>query len=395
MRSFINSFRLLLVLSLLICPSIANGQMSNFSNLEYSYAGHKRLREGRCVIVQPDICGYDKAGWGAWVRLGPVTVTPSGNLEISFRYEPKVKFNNGKVAVDAARWKTRRNVTVRVILEGREHGESIREELTFDAPIFEVKSHYDELFSEDFYYTDFLEIKGKLCSDKFTTKSESGKKEIEKIGAARYLAKRLTEAKVEKFCVYESDGQGFFNLETMPFTVFKDFFLLYYPELLESPKRMSRTSASGKSVPNTTGWAFLNDVAIKEIVPTKCGGREAFLVFTGIEDSKDVYKVYLIDADIKDGNINHRPPEVRGMIYHNLGENEFLGLKVLDRFYPDKMVGFMYSETRMDIEKDAQYILDFATNDTRWVDKTGITFEVTDRDEVYVPDKMQLNLNNN
>ena len=28
-------------------------------------------------------------------------------------------------------------------------------------------------------------------------------------------------------------------------TVFKDFFLLYYPELLESPKRMSRTSASG------------------------------------------------------------------------------------------------------------------------------------------------------
>lgn len=82
------------------------------------------------------------------------------------------------------------------------------------------------------------------------------------------------------------------------------------------------------------------------------------------------------------------------MIYHDLGENEFLGLKLLDRLYPDNMAGFMYSEMRMDIEKDAQYIIDFATNDTRWVDKTGITFEVTDRTEVYVPDKIQMKLNN-
>ncbi len=394
MRSFIKSFRLLLVLSLMICPSIANGQMSDFSNLGLSYSDHKSLREGRRLIVDPDLCGYDDPGWGAWVFLGPVTVTPSGNLEISFSYEPKVKFDDGKVAVDAARWKTRRNVTVNVIIEGREHGESIREELTFEAPISEVKSHFNEFFSEDFFHTDFLEIKGKLCSDKFTTSRESGKKEIEKIGAARYLAKRLAEAKVEKFCIYESDSRGFFNLETISFKVFKDFFLLYYPELLESPKRMSRTSASGKSVPNTTGWAFLNDVAIKEIVPTKCGGRDTFLVFTGIEDSNDVYKVYLIDADIKDGNSNHRPPEVRGMIYHDLGENEFLGLKLLDRLYPENMAGFMYSEMRMDIEKDAQYIIDFATNDTRWIDKTGITFEETDRTEVYVPDKIQMKLNN-
>lgn len=393
MQSIIKSFRLLLVISLLVCPSVASGQ----DILSSSSSDYKDLRDGHYLIVHPMSIGYPD--WGARVYLGPVTVTQSGNLEISFSYEPKLKFENGKVAVDAARWKARRNATVSVIIEDREYGESIREELTFDAPISQVTYQSDDFFANGLD-GEFLEIKGKLCSDKFTTKRESAKKEIGQIGTARYLAKRLSKAKIIKFCVFESDGWGFFNLSTFPYTnsarIIKEFFLLYHPELLESPKRTSRTSATGKSVPNTTGWAFLDDVAIKEIVPTICGGRDKYLVFTGLEDSKDVYKVYLIDALKKDNNVNHRPPEVLGMIYHNLGEeNAFLGLKLLHRLYhdeaaPNRMSAYMYSETKMDVEKDGQYILDFATNDTQWIDKTGITFEVTDKTRVMPPDKIEM-----
>lgn len=392
MRSFIKSSRLFLTLFLLICPSIARGQ----DIISPSFSDYKDLRDGHYLIVHPKSIGYPD--WGARVYLGPVTVTQSGSLEISFSYEPQVKFKDGKMAVDAARWKARRNVTVCVIIEEREYGESIREELTFDAPISEVTNQSHDFFAEGLD-GEFLEIKGKLCSNKFTTKRESAKTEISQIGAARYLAKRLSEAKIIKFSVFESDGWGFFNLSTYPYTnsarIFKEFFLLYHPELLESPKRTSRTSASGKSVPNTTGWAFLNDVVIKEILPTKCGGRDQSLVFTGIEGSKDVYKVYLVDAEDKDNNVNHRPPEVLGMIYHNLGENAFLGLKVLDRLYhdksaPDKLTGYMYWETKMYVEKDGQYLLDFSTNDTQWVDKTGITFEVSDKPKVMPLDKHEL-----
>lgn len=392
MRSFFKSYCLLLALTLLVCPSIASGQ-DTFYTLFYDY---KDLRDGNMLIVHPKACGLDY--WGARVYLGPVAVTPSGNLEISFKYEPQVKFESGKVAVDVATWKARRNVTVSVFLEKREYGETIREELTFDAPISEVTYHSEDIFAEGLD-GEFLEIQGKLCSDKFTTESESAKKEIDQIGAARYLAKRLSEAKLGNFGVHEREFWGIFKLWTLPTInsagIFKDLFLLYYPELLESPKRTSRTSATGKSVPNTTGWAFLDNVAIKEIVPTICGGRDQYLVFTGLEGSKDVYKVYLIDAEIKDNNVNHRPPEVLGMIYHDLGENEFLGLKILDRLYhdkaaPNRMSAYMYSETKMYVEKDGQYILDFATNDTQWIDKTGITFEVTDKTRVMPPDKIEM-----
>ena len=140
------------------------------------------------------------------------------------------------------------------------------------------------------------------------------------------------------------------------------------------------------------GWAFLRNSVIKEIVPTVASGNKANLVLSGAQNSKDIHKIYYIKTGTRDDNIHHRPSEIQGLIYHNLGEDkEFLGLKLLDYLYhdennPNKLTGYMYREVKLYDEKVAQYLLDLTTGDTKWNDKTGITFEITNSPRVMVPE---------
>lgn len=140
------------------------------------------------------------------------------------------------------------------------------------------------------------------------------------------------------------------------------------------------------------GWAYLRSKAIKEIVPTKGDGRSASFVFSGKSNTNEVYKIYYIVEGKTDDNIHHDPPVVQGMIYHNLGEGkDFLGIKLMRRLFhdqtdPNKVTGYMYNETRLDDDTSAQYLVDFTTNDTKWVDKTDITFEITNSPKVMVPE---------
>ncbi len=140
------------------------------------------------------------------------------------------------------------------------------------------------------------------------------------------------------------------------------------------------------------GWAYLRSKAIKEIVPTKASGSSASFVFSGKSNTNEVYKIYYIEENETDDNYHHRPAEVEGLVYHNLGENkEFLGVKLLyflyhDKSEPNKVTGYMYSEVKLQDVKSGQYLLDFRTDDTKWINKTDITFEVTNSPRVMMPE---------
>ena len=139
------------------------------------------------------------------------------------------------------------------------------------------------------------------------------------------------------------------------------------------------------------GCAYLKGRPIREIVPATSSGRSANLVLMGTKsDTSSVYSVFYIDSEKQDGNSHHYPPQVQGLVYHNLGEDkEFLGITLREYLYhnksePDKVTGILYRETRLD-DKSAQYLLDFRTDDTKWINKTDITFEVTDSPKVMSP----------
>ena len=137
------------------------------------------------------------------------------------------------------------------------------------------------------------------------------------------------------------------------------------------------------------GWAYLRGKKTFEIFPAIGGGRKANLVFSGT-NTNEVYKIYYIDAAFKDDNIHHRPAEVLSLIYHNLGDDAFLGIKIMSYLYhdknePNKITGYLYREVNLD-DTSAQYLVDFMTNDTKWTNKTDIGYEETDNPKVMVPE---------
>ena len=98
-------------------------------------------------------------------------------------------------------------------------------------------------------------------------------------------------------------------------------------------------------------------------------------------------QIYYIEHSYYDDNEQHDPPDVRGLIYHNLGEGkEFLGIKIYQPIYrANGTRSGMMSEVKLD-DVSAQYLLDFRTDDTKWKNKTGITFEITNSPRVMAPE---------
>ena len=137
------------------------------------------------------------------------------------------------------------------------------------------------------------------------------------------------------------------------------------------------------------GIPFFSTRKVQEIVPAVGNEVKAFLVFTKPKrqgSDNDVMHIYYIKHSYQDDNPRHIPPDVRGLIYHNLGEDkEFLGIKIYEPIYSDDgSEAGMIREVRLD-DTSAQYLIDFTTDDTKWVNKADISFEVTDSPRVMVP----------
>ena len=91
-----------------------------------------------------------------------------------------------------------------------------------------------------------------------------------------------------------------------------------------------------------------------------------------------VSRVYIInDGETREGGMME-PTFILELVYHDLGEKSFLGIKTEKPIYDSKhaYAGAIFREYRLD-DKSAQYLIDFTTNDTEWIDGTDIKFSVT------------------
>ena len=137
------------------------------------------------------------------------------------------------------------------------------------------------------------------------------------------------------------------------------------------------------------GIPFFSKRKVQEIVPAVGNEVKVFLVFTKLKrqgSDNDVIHIFYVEHSYKDDNPEHHPPDVRGLIYHDLGEDkEFLGIKIYVPIYRnDGSEGGVIREVKLD-DTSAQYLIDFLTNDTKWVNKTDITYSETISPKVMIP----------
>lgn len=141
------------------------------------------------------------------------------------------------------------------------------------------------------------------------------------------------------------------------------------------------------------GVAYFRDLKVQQIKPAVGNGVKANIVLTKLlrqGGANDVLEVYYVKQSFKDSHPNHQPPEVKELIYHNLGGgNDFLGIRIFEYIYkpgnntmhPDNV---MEREVKLD-DESAQFLLDLRTNDTKWNNKTSITYSETTNPKVMPP----------
>lgn len=164
---------------------------------------------------------------------------------------------------------------------------------------------------------------------------------------------------------------------------------------------IGQTHPDWKRIPNPfEGIPFLKNKICREVIPTYASGtysegKKKNLLFVydlfcynedlrnkGVSDEdrlkRIVSRVYLIEDGETRKNLLHEPEYIIGLVYHNLGEKAFLGIKTNKPIYDSDgyYKGAIYREYRLD-DKSAQYLLDFSTDDTEWLDGTDITFSIT------------------
>lgn len=141
------------------------------------------------------------------------------------------------------------------------------------------------------------------------------------------------------------------------------------------------------------GVAYFSDLKVQQIKPAIGNGAKANIVLTKLlrqGGANDVLEVYYVKDSWKDNNFNHRPPEIEELIYHNLGgDKDFLGIKIRENIYkignntmhPDNV---MEREVKLD-DESAQLLIDLMSGDTKWNNKTSITYSETTNPKVMPP----------
>ena len=125
---------------------------------------------------------------------------------------------------------------------------------------------------------------------------------------------------------------------------------------------------------------------IQKIIDCTGNKQKGKLVFTTSkgDTSSTVWSVYYIQNDYK-GNNHLRPPSVTKIIYHDIGEDSFLGILIQEEIMAKKntAVKCLIHEVRLD-DKSAQYLIDFVAGDTNFKDYSGIKFEETQKSNLKV-----------
>lgn len=120
---------------------------------------------------------------------------------------------------------------------------------------------------------------------------------------------------------------------------------------------------------------------IQKIIDCTGNKQKGKLLFTTSkgDTSSTVWSVYYIQNDYK-GNNHLRPPSVTKIIYHDIGEDSFLGILIQEEIMADKnnTVKCLIREVRLD-DKSAQYLIDFVAGDTNFKNYSGIKFEETQK----------------
>ena len=117
---------------------------------------------------------------------------------------------------------------------------------------------------------------------------------------------------------------------------------------------------------------------IQKIIDCTGNKQKGKLVFTTSKDdtSSTVWSVYYIQNDYK-GNKNLTPPSITKIIYHDSGEDSFLGILIQEEIMAkNNTVKCLIREVRLD-DKSAQYLIDFVAGDTNFKNYSGIKFEET------------------
>ena len=143
-----------------------------------------------------------------------------------------------------------------------------------------------------------------------------------------------------------------------------------------------------KKIVNPFNIRYLDDRKIQEIRTTIANGEKANLVLVGHygdgPESNIVRKVYFV----KDGDTGRHalrePSFIAELVYHNIGDDAFLGAKVEKPIYDSKgeYKGAILREYRLD-DESAQFLIDLTTGDTKWQDKTKIEFSVTQSSKLF------------
>ena len=155
-----------------------------------------------------------------------------------------------------------------------------------------------------------------------------------------------------------------------------------------APKAYEYTQNPQKEAP--LGIEYLVSSKAQKVLPCLGNKQPANLLFTtsrGDNEENRVTRIYYVQNDY-DKNQYKEPPYIQSLIYHDLGEKSFLGIKTFERFRVKKGDDYerkiFISEVKLDDEA-AQYLIDFLAGDTDFKNSTSIKFEETTSPRVQPP----------
>lgn len=129
------------------------------------------------------------------------------------------------------------------------------------------------------------------------------------------------------------------------------------------------------------GYRGLENEIIKMSHPFKYRGKNSKLIFCSAKSNKSnnvVDYVYVVFRNEKpSNNTTQTPPEVRKLIYHDIGKDkEFCGIIIDEQVIgnDDKYKGTIRREIKLD-DETAQIIIDLITNHSKYKNKTFVKIE--------------------
>ena len=155
-----------------------------------------------------------------------------------------------------------------------------------------------------------------------------------------------------------------------------------------APKAYEYTQNPQKEAP--LGIEYISSKKAQKVLPCLGNEQPANLLFTtsrGDNEENRVTRIYYVQNDY-DKSQYKEPPYIQSLIYHDLGEKSFLGIKTIERFRFKKGDDYerrtFICEVKLNDEA-AQYLIDFLAGDTNFKNDTDIKFEETTNPRLLPP----------